>query len=107
MPQAVSNAAVMIPAWTKPFCWLLGRVRHRQLDLAGLDSDDRNAERAHCLLPIEGRGGGLPVVGIFRLETRHASAQAREGWGTARCLSADARIASNLSHCGRLNLSGG
>ena len=22
MPQAVSNAAVMMPAWTKPFCWL-------------------------------------------------------------------------------------
>jgi hypothetical protein len=49
-----------------------GSIRHRKLDFAGLDPHNRNAECAHRLLPVEGRGSDLQVIRIFRFETWHA-----------------------------------
>jgi hypothetical protein len=48
------------------------RIGHRQLNLAGLKPCDRDAERPHRPLPIEGCCGDRAKVGILRLEARHA-----------------------------------
>ena len=66
MPQAVSSAAVMMPACTKPFCWVSSaRIVHRQIDLARLEPRDEDAERAHRLLAFERAGSDLAEIRVL------------------------------------------
>jgi hypothetical protein len=66
------------------------RIRHRKLDLAGLQPRDRNAERAHRGLRVEHGGGGATEVRIFRLKARH---HAIAGSDEARYFAAISRVA--------------
>src|SRR5262249_6193935 len=68
----------------------IGRIAHRQIDLARFQPCARHAEGAHRRLRVEGLGCGLSKVRIFWRKARH---QAIAGTNVTRCLIAISRIA--------------
>ena len=67
----------MMPAWTKPCCWVVGRIVHREINLAGLKPRDSDPERAHRALALKGVDRDRAEIRVFRFEAGHGGSRHR------------------------------